>query len=693
MIKLDIGNVLEKHAEKLVFGIAGLLSIWLLFIFVIGSPNSVEIGGRKYKPGDVDRFIKTQADQLSQKIAEPAVPRVYEDEHAKKLFSAKMACTIESVENFEILVPGRSEKVIEEDRIYAVPVVGVLDNVVAETIRGVAHVPVDEVGMDNPYSNAITEPGDIDFVTVQADLDIAALYFSFKQSFSLGRGLKSEWRDEELATPVFAAAQLQRRRNLEDGGWSEWEVIPRTKIDQFASKMNTPEKVEELKYDISMLKAQFKSLEFQRNVLQPEAYDFASANTAWLTPSFHKEYITLIEAQKKEEIRLEREQARERGATNTRTPAGRGGEGRAGTSSRTRSTSRGGGYGGAGGSSDRRSSSRQRTTFTRSRTTGAGGRGRDAMEGYGGGDYYDEMDDPRRNRPVRDVQDVITDNVKILINERTKLEEMREKLTFWAHDDTAEPGNTYQYRIRLGVFNPIAGKNWFQKQDESYKDQVLLWSEFSDVTEDVEITPMVHFFPTELSRKSDKGVNIQISKYYLGNWRMENFEVRPGEMIGREVDFKPKTSLENSEDYGRGDYGRGDYDEYAGGGMANAMPDKIDFATGALMVDVVRTDQWTGRSLARANIADVFFTSDGITMNHLPVKRNYWTNSMKDYHSEIEKAAGEEVVITTNRTKGGLLKMGAESRTIPDRRGGMDSRRDAYYDEGRGGRGGSPYNR
>ncbi len=684
MNKKSAGNFIEQHAEKLVLGVSGVLCLWLLFMFVIGSSNSVEIEGRSYKPADVDRYIKSQADQLAQKIAEPAIDRLYPADQAMKLFSSRMACTIDSVSDFSIMVPGKSDKVIAEDRLYAVPVIGAVDNVVAEAIRGAAHTPVDEVGMDNPYSKALTKIGDLDLVTVEATFDIAALYRSFKQSFSMGRGLKSEWRDEELAAPVFANAQLQRRRQLENGGWGEWEVVARPKIDQYRSKMDIPETVADIKYDVSMLKAQFKSSEFQNNILQPEAYDFASSNASWLSPSFHKEYVSLVATEKKKTLIEERDKARNRG-NQSRTTTGRGGQGMSGARSRGGA---GGDRGAQGGSSSRSQRQSGNTRGGRGGTdSGRGARGGREMEGYGGeGGYFDEGADPRR-RPERTVDDVVEDNRKILIDDSTPLEEMREMLHFWAHDDSVVPGNTYQFRIRLGVFNPIAGKNWFSKQDESYNGQVLLWSDFSEVTEDVVIAPMVHFFPTSIAKNDDKAVNIQVSKYYLGNWRLENFNVRPGEMIGKEVDFKPKTSRANREEYGRGDYGR-DMEGY-GGGVANTMPEKIDFATGAMLVDVVRTDQWTGTgSLTRANVADVLYTSDGITMNHLSVKRTYWTGVMKADHAQIEKAAAEIIEISPTRTKGGLLKSGVRGGGLrtPPGRGGMMGR-EGMYDGGMGGRG------
>ena len=112
-----------------------------------------------------------------------------------------------------------------------------------------------------------------------------------------------------------------------------------------------------------------------------------------------------------------------------------------------------------------------------------------------------------RRRQQRTTADVIADNTKIIIDQRTSLETLQ-SLIFWAHDDTIEPGNTYEYRIRLGVFNPIAGRNWCAPQDRQYENQVILWSEFAQAPEPVVIPPMVYFFPTELARSNESGVTI-----------------------------------------------------------------------------------------------------------------------------------------------------------------------------------------
>ncbi len=680
MINKKKGNLLEQHAEKIVLGVVGIISVVLLWVFVLSSPNAEKIGGKKRGPGKIDLYIKGQADQLDAALNKPPIQRqVRPPDAMRKIFARVMGNTIEEVPDFQIPGVAPNPTAVEEKRLYAMPEVGRVDKVVAEAIRGAAHVPLDEIGPDNPYDKAMTQVDDIDLVTVQVSFDVAALHRNFTQSFVMGRNVKNDWKDEELALPVFASAQLQRRRSLEGGGWSEWEVVPRPMIDQYRAKLNVPEKVDDLVYDINVQKTQFKALEFQQNLLQPRPYNFVSSNAVWLTPSFHKEYVEIEDRGKKESIREERERAREERSRDRGGSQGgyEGARSRGRTTSRTTRSDSYGDYGG--GASNRRTRGRElqggrRTSDSRRSRGGATG-GRGGYEegdefGYGG-DYL------RRGKPERTVDDVIADNRKIILHQGMRLDEMREALIFWAHDDTVEPGNTYQYKIRLGVFNPIAGKNWFYPQEQQYKDRVILWSDFSEVTDEIAIEPKVYFFPTDLARDSAKTVKIDVFKYHLGSWRNEAFDVHAGEMIGKTVDSKVPRQRTGARDA---------YDEYEydGGMMANVMPEEIDFGTGAMLVDVVKTDAWTGLpSLVRMKIADVLYTRDGVTMMRLPVKRNNWPTAMKVRYASIEKAARDDVQLLQGRgqSKVDLFKQQGNRFSPRGPMGGMrDGRRGDYMD-------------
>ena len=103
MNKKNRGNLLEQHAEKIVLGVAGIVSLGLLWMFVLSSPNAEEVGGRKRGSGEIDRYIKGQADRLDAALKGPVevVPDVAPDA-MRKAYLAKQANTIADVPDFQM---------------------------------------------------------------------------------------------------------------------------------------------------------------------------------------------------------------------------------------------------------------------------------------------------------------------------------------------------------------------------------------------------------------------------------------------------------------------------------------------------------------------------------------------------------------------------------------------------------------
>ena len=107
-----IASVFEKHAEKIVLGVVAIICLWLLWAFVLSSPNAVKIGSQKHGPGEIDNYIKGKADRLAVAIDEPVTPKPYPTGKGVDVFAKKQANTLESVSDFQIVVPGKSDKVI-----------------------------------------------------------------------------------------------------------------------------------------------------------------------------------------------------------------------------------------------------------------------------------------------------------------------------------------------------------------------------------------------------------------------------------------------------------------------------------------------------------------------------------------------------------------------------------------------------
>jgi len=251
----------------------------------------------------------------------------------------------------------------------------------------------------------------------------------------------------------------------------------------------------------------------------------------------------------------------------------------------------------------------------------------------------------RRGPSMLDVYDEFD---KIRLTWRTPLEKMREPLVFWAHDDTVEPRKSYRYRIRLGVFNPVAGTNQLSEQDISRKNEVVLWSGFSDITEPVEIPGRLIFFAKHI-REAAKVVTVQVSKYVMGYWRSEDFTVSQGEVIGGVVENEAarpeiRRGSRGSRDIGGSRGGRGTRDSrldmlispVARPEDQAVEPETIDYSTGAVMVDAVAVNDWSGdKNLSTRRYYDMLYSFDGTSIEHMPVRTAYWATDLQKWYGDI----------------------------------------------------------
>ncbi|MGB2809861.1 MAG: hypothetical protein WBC22_19130 [Sedimentisphaerales bacterium] len=620
------GNFFEEHIEKIMLVIVGLVCMWLLITRVVISPNKVLYAGEKLSPGKIDIRISDEADFLKLKLdskPEPLPPYIQRVD----AFVDTINLPIGDIDvNLYWPLPIHSSTDVSDKRKYSIPWIGEVEDAAVSYIRAVAYVPTVEIDEENHYDMTLSMPNDIDFVTVEAKFDVAGLHGRFYDSFA-GDGVEQEeWRDPCLADPVFAAVQLQRQELGADGSWSEWQTVPRTKIDLRKKMFESVEEVGELPPGgIKVRLLQFDDAEVRMALLHPEAYKIASAKEEWFPPSLHKKYVEQqeeMEAEKKrrdrEAERLGREQEREEAR-----------EERRGRTSET-------------GSSQGQNSGRRGDSTRREDRLGTGGVGRETRSRRDRGDRRgeteslsrrEELEEREREREARlaelratsittTLDDIYKELDKILITERTNLTKIREPLLFWAHDDTAEPGKSYRYRIRLGVFNPIAGTNKFNEQDEGLKNQIVLWSEFSEVKEIVKVPGTLYFFPRDV-QDAARIVTVHVARYKLGHWYIKDFAVKPGEDIGKVAEFEP-------------------VEEKTRPLMMPSVPEIIDYTTGAVLVDVVPVNDWSGgRNMYARHYYDMLYSLDGVGIEHIPVSMRYWDEELRIKLNEITKSQKE----------------------------------------------------
>jgi hypothetical protein len=666
---IKIGSFFEEHVEKMVLVIVGLVCAWLLITRVIFSPNEVLYGDEKFSPGAIDEKIYEEAEILSQKLNEP--PRDV-DSYQSKL-SEFVALLDSSVNNVNTELWPQVPYVVREGHVsveksggkYRLPRIGEVTDVAVEHFRAVAYVPTVPITEEVMYEKAENEPNDIDFITVEGKFDIEGLYDRFRYSFI--DDVAEEWADPCYAKPIFAAIQLQRQVLGEDGSWSGWQDVSRSKIDHNAKLCEMVENADATAASrLKVWKLQFDEPQMQIDLLQPVAYQIASAREEWFPPSLHGRFLDLQRREMLEERRAEREEERgrdtgrddrantRRGSRRTDTRSGMAGRSGRGATRGAGGDIYGGGYGGGGlGGQDttrRRGGSRRRTTdnsgmgglMTDRRSRGRGTAG--GMEDY----LMQGMPGERNIRRGPSINDVYIELDEITLTRRTELDKMREPLVIWAHDDTVEPGNSYRYRIRLGVFNPVAGTNQLVQQDMAKKNDVVLWSEFSGVTEPVEIPERLYFFARSI-READQVVTVQVAKYLMGYWRSEDFKVSRGEVIGSiiesEPELEPRSRSRNQSTRYLSDAGRLGPQMGAQTRTEDEVvrPETIDYSTGAVLVDVVDVNDWSvDKGLSTRRYYDMLYSFDGVNIEHMPIKTACWLADFQNTFAEINRLRKEE---------------------------------------------------
>lgn len=714
-----IGRFCENHVEKIVLVIVGVFCAWLFFTRVIFSPNGVPYDGKTYSPGQIDAAVQQKAENLAVQLNsstaggaakltyvprltgpidpnDPVVAQVFAGRPAPKSFVELLRSPL-SFMSSDLAATETLARSDDDRPKYALPRIGSVTDVAIQHLRAAAYVPLENVTAQKPYDSVETEPDDIDLVTVEGKFDVAELYRQFHAYFAGTEVARQAWRDPCLANPKFAAVQLQRQALLQDGTWSDWVEVPRSQVESNKGLFQVVENVKDLPPGgLGVRMMQYGSKPITMSLLQPEAYQIASAEEEWFPPSYYGKYKDLQRKIEAEEKRKEREDQRDRQETQT---GGRrdnlrtgGGTGATTPSGRRRDTTTGGGgadaYGGAG--------ARDRSRGTPSRTRGATpgldpsqqntrGRGRrtgaDAAYDMGAGAYGGyPMDGNLRMEPTTD--EVYYEFAQAAINYTTDLSKQKDPLLFWAFDDTMEPGNTYRYRLRLGVFNPVAGTDQLAPQDADKRNQVILWSEFSQVTRPVAIPKRLYFFAKDVQDQK-MTATVEVARYLLGYWRTEDFQVSPGDVIGKEVEPKEDTrrrpdrlvgpggritgapmgrEMAGMGPYGAGGYGApgmGAYQTPANPADAAINIERIDFGTNTVLVDLTQVSDWgTQPNLQPRVYYDMLYTHDGTEIERMPVGTRNWSKDLLATYQFISSEKRKEPQSFRSFEKGGFRTRG-----------------------------------
>ena len=692
-----IGHFCENHVEKIVLVIAGAICVWLFFTRVIFSPNVVTVQGRNFTPGQIDRYVYEQAQELNEEMQRQRTSK-------SKAYTPRLTGPVDPCDSAVAGVIGRplpagfvglfesplsfidraavprtaplvSTRYAESDRKYRLPLIPDVTDAAVSHIRTAAYVPRQELTMQTAYDSATSEPNDIDLVTVEARFDVAEVFRRYKACFNGVDVQKEEWRDPCLADPTFAAVQVQRRELLEGGTWSDWRPIPRSRIESNREMLTVVEQVGDLPpggLDVRLML--FDRKDVALGLLQPESYQIASAEEDWFPPSLYGKFKDLQRKMEAEERKEQREQDRgqtDRG-TDGRRDSLRGGGAQAGAARSGRGR---GGQMGPGGDTGMRGARGGRGGQTGDPMMAGGARGRGGRRGGADdqyGDPYGGMAMGPDARRKASTDEVYLDLREEMLAYNADLSKQDKPVLIWAFDDTAEPGKVYRYRIRVGVFNPVAGTGQLVERDMDKKNQVILWSRFSEVPEPVSIPRMVYLFAKSVQDKT-MTATVEVARYKLGYWRTEDFQVRPGESIGKSVEPKdPERERGRDRDRrlamtqtgGRISDPRGDLmmdPMYAMPDPADASkPKEVDYTTGKVLLDLVEVNDWSDAPNLRPRMYhDMLYTSDGTSIEHMPVNMINWPRDLAEAYQVIQSEKRREpqpfrAFSKSKRSRGGM---------------------------------------
>lgn len=110
-----------------------------------------------------------------------------------------------------------------------------------------------------------------------------------------------------------------------------------------------------------------------------------------------------------------------------------------------------------------------------------------------------------------------------------------DSIRFWVHDATAQPGEKYRYRLRVGVNNPLFGRGALLKEEQKKAADTSVirgpWSEWSDP---VEVDRSEYYFVTSVTPANELGearASVELFKFYLGYYRKQTAGMNIGDPL------------------------------------------------------------------------------------------------------------------------------------------------------------------
>ncbi len=501
-------NPLERHVEKAVLGLTGLALVAVIALYLVTSPNQIELGQEKVSPSTIDGKVAQKATDVVARLrsAQPktTTPPPLFDDFARSLqplgwtpLSAAVAMGPE------------------------VPIVDPVGAIIGQAGLVRINRPAKPTTTHGRSTIADSSGGQsrsvpVDWVTVSA-------LFEVKAQTELQRLEYGATRDEV----IFASPEIQRRARRPDGSWSDedWKdvkcwptaVVPRAPgITLFSAEGKVLADKDELKA-LDKFAADLQHPKMQLDVLRPLPPEMARP-THWVLPVItsyrdvikaDEEYLNPNEpppADPVDRYGVSGEAVKKK-ETAELTPA----------EQRTRKLQDG-----------QRLLDSARQNKSENDATEAGNR---AVEILNDRDAT-AADKTKAERLKAEADQAKRDIIREALAGKAPTPstgphtgppaKKRERLPtqqIWAHDagvGSIVNGETYQYRLRFRIYNRLAGlPEKFNKPEDAAT--VILASEWSDPSDPVWIEPSTKFFVTS-DNKKDEEIGVEFFQWFGGVW-------------------------------------------------------------------------------------------------------------------------------------------------------------------------------
>ena len=553
-------NIIERHIEKVVLGLAGVFLLAMVFMYLIRSPNKIEYSNQLAGPSELGEAIQRDATSLRDAInrAKPGETQVLhyaqalQDRHNDGIFGTVKDAPILSSKLRRSVVFGQpipdftEEEEASGDIVLVTPLEPTTP--VLRTGRSLVIRRRPTIGETLPGGQPPVDD-DEDLLALEAEMpwvSVAAYYSYRAQRHALSRAKYAPYRSKVY----FVGLDVQRQEVLASGEYSAWRDVdnsrampqldvPDPELDEQSGTIANKNEIDRA-YDLVQTN--------QAILMQPTFYD-TLAGDAWKMPALEGYPDPEEDKVARGSNRRKHEPVVASGSRgSTPRPSGRTSRGR-----RPRVRPSG---------ADR--------TSTAERSESGRDKAKEDMKAARAA-YANEddnqaatlaqrvVDNPDARPGDRRLAKGILKSIQSAKGMKERRQALRpvggsgvrgsgsgrgtgepvpivthpddsERLAVWFHDDTVESGKTYRYRMRVKLWNRYWGKMKALKDPGQARHTVLVgdWSLPSD---SITVTPSTYFFVSSAT-PNKHAARVDVYKWRQGDWLKEPFVVSVGDVIG-----------------------------------------------------------------------------------------------------------------------------------------------------------------